>query len=74
MAGRCAGHDMTNEPIDHIPRRRPYHAGGRPVRLSVTLTEQERRQLGELAAERSVSVATLLVASALRSPWPPRGA
>lgn len=61
---------MTDELIDHIPRRRTYHAGGRPVRLSVTLTEQERRQLGELAAARGVSIATLLVDSALRSPWP----
>jgi hypothetical protein len=63
---------MSDEPIHHIPRRRPYQAGGRPVRLSVTLTEQERRRLGELAAQRSVAVATLLVDSALRSPWPPR--
>jgi hypothetical protein len=60
------------ESVEQIPRRRPYQAGGRPVRLSVTLTEQERQQLAELAAERSVSVATLLVDSALRSPWPPR--
>jgi hypothetical protein len=59
------------EPVAHIPRRRPYEVGGRPVRLSVTLTEQERRQLAELAAERGVSVATLLADSALRSPWPP---
>lgn len=63
---------MTNEPITHIPRRRAYQAGGRPVRLSVTLTEQERRRLGELAAERGVSIATLLVDCALRSPGPPR--
>jgi hypothetical protein len=59
-------------PVAHIPRRRAYQAGGRPVRLSVTLTVQERRRLGELAAERSVSVATLLVDSALHSPWLPR--
>ena len=64
---------MRVEPVAHIPRRRPYQSGGRPVRLSVTLTEQERRRLGELAAERGVSVATLLVDSALRSPWPPGG-
>lgn len=63
---------MSDEPIHHIPRRRLYQVGGRPVRLSVTLTEQEHRRLGELAAQRSVSVATLLVDSALRSPWPPR--
>jgi hypothetical protein len=43
---------MTGEPSDHVPRRRPYQAGGRPVRLSVTLTEKERQRLGELAAER----------------------
>ena len=63
---------MKAEPVAHIPRRRPYQPGGRSVRLSVTLTEQERQQLAELAAQRSVSVATLLVDSALRSPWPPR--
>ncbi|MFZ0043426.1 MAG: hypothetical protein WAK93_19105 [Solirubrobacteraceae bacterium] len=63
---------MKAEPLAHIPRRRAYQAGGRPVRLSVTLTEQERRQLGARAAERGVSIATLLVDSALRSPWPPQ--
>jgi hypothetical protein len=41
------------------------------VRLSVTLTEHERQQLAVLTQERGVSVATLLVDSALRSPWPP---
>lgn len=57
---------------DHIARRRPYQPGRRPIRLSITLTEDERRRLGELAAERGVSLASLLVDSALRSPWPTR--
>lgn len=50
---------------DQVARRRAYQAGGRPVRLSVTLTEDERRRLGQLAAQRGVSVATLLVQAAL---------
>ncbi|MBV9802608.1 MAG: hypothetical protein JO130_05435 [Solirubrobacterales bacterium] len=63
---------MTDQPIpDHIPRRRCYEPGGRPVRLSVTLTQQERDQLGALAAQHRVSIATLLVDSALRSPVAP---
>jgi hypothetical protein len=52
---------------DRVPRRRAYQAGGRPIRLSVTLTEDEHRRLGELAEERGLSIATLLVESALRS-------
>jgi hypothetical protein len=52
---------------ERVPRRRAYQAGGRPIRLSVTLTEDEHCQLGELAQERGVSIATLLVESALRA-------
>ncbi len=55
---------------ERIARRRPYQAGGRPIRLSVTLTEQERDFLGQLAQERGVTIASLLVQSALHSPWP----
>ncbi len=55
---------------ERIARRRRYQAGGRPIRLSVTLTEHERDFLGELAQERGVTIASLLVQSALHSPWP----
>jgi hypothetical protein len=58
---------------DRVPRRRAYQAGGRPIRLSVTLTEEEHRRLGALAQDRGVSIATLLVESALRAGSTPGG-
>jgi predicted HicB family RNase H-like nuclease len=50
-----------------VARRRP-RAGSRPIRLEVRVTESEHRGLAERAEGRGVSVARLLIDSALGVP------
>jgi hypothetical protein len=65
LAGKASAVSTPAGRREQPRERRAKHPGRRPVGLRVTLTEEEREQLGARASEAGVSMSRLLVESAL---------